>query len=689
MRIAIAPVLALMSLTPLLAQETTATTIPHLVRFTGTFHSANGLLVGPTESATLSVYAEEQGGSPLWQETQNVALDAEGHYTAMLGATQNEGVPMDLFTTSSPRWLGVMFNRPGETEQPRVQLVSVPYAMRAADAETLGGLPASAYLLGPNAASAGNANAGGVTTASSASAKSLKPHITSQQNNFPIFTDTSGDLGGSVMYQSGTYVGIGTTGPARKLDVVDGTSAFQMRFSTGSNGGGIGADGNGFFRVVGAIGGSFGTGNISQGTFAEVMRIFNGNVGIATATPAYPLSIGGTYSALGNAIAIPNNSSYAGFDSAGSPRSYIWMDNSNPDVVHIRNNQRGVGGTISFESQPGGASSLTVLSNGNAGVGTTPGYKLDVAGDINFSGIIRYQGTPVQQFSSTSNNASTGISALSSVTTGTHNTAVGDEALTGDTTGTSNTGLGYFALESNQGGNENTAVGAQALEDTVGTSNGSAGSGNTAIGWGALDNNMTGNANIAIGLGAGSNIVTTDDNIDIGAPGSNVDNAVIRIGNTGIHTAFYAAGIRGVTTGSNDAVAVMIDSNGQLGTVSSSRRFKEDIQDMGDASNGLMRLRPVTFRYKQPFADGSKPIQYGLIAEEVAQVYPDLVAHSADGQIETVKYQVLDSMLLNEVQKQQSEIGQQQEHIQRLEEQNRALQERLERLEAAIQAGSR
>jgi hypothetical protein len=139
--------------------------------------------------------------------------------------------------------------------------------------------------------------------------------------------------------------------------------------------------------------------------------------------------------------------------------------------------------------------------------------------------------------------------------------------------------------------------------------------------------------------------------------------------------------VRGITTGNNDAVPVLIDSGGQLGTVSSSRRFKEDIQDMGDASRGLMRLRPVTFRYRQAFADGSKPIQYGLIAEEVADVYPDLVAHSADGQIETVKYQLLDVMLLNEVQRQQAEI-------QALKQQNQDLQRRLERLEAAKSAGA-
>ncbi len=135
--------------------------------------------------------------------------------------------------------------------------------------------------------------------------------------------------------------------------------------------------------------------------------------------------------------------------------------------------------------------------------------------------------------------------------------------------------------------------------------------------------------------------------------------------------------MRGVTTGANNAIPVVIDSNGQLGTVSSSRRFKEDIQDMGEASSGLLRLRPVSFHYQKAFDDGSKPIQYGLIAEEVEEVYPDLVAHSADGQIESVKYQVLDSMLLNELQKQAEKIRQQ-------AEQNRSLENRLAALEALL-----
>jgi hypothetical protein len=211
-----------------------------------------------------------------------------------------------------------------------------------------------------------------------------------------------------------------------------------------------------------------------------------------------------------------------------------------------------------------------------------------------------------------------------------------------------------------------------------------------------LQANITGHDNIAIGIGAAESVSSgNSNNIHLASPGTFVDSGTIRIGAPGAQTSYFAAGVRAVTTANNDAIPVVIDSAGQLGTVSSSRRFKDDIQDMGEASSGLMHLRPVTFRYKKPFADGSKPIQYGLIAEEVAEVYPDLVARSADGQIETVKYQVLDSMLLNEVQRQQAEIGAQKsdlsaqkEQIRVLDQQNRDLQKRLARLEAAMVSAS-
>jgi hypothetical protein len=127
-----------------------------------------------------------------------------------------------------------------------------------------------------------------------------------------------------------------------------------------------------------------------------------------------------------------------------------------------------------------------------------------------------------------------------------------------------------------------------------------------------------------------------------------------------------------VTTGATNAVAVLIDSNGQLGTTSSSRRVKFDIAGMGDGTDGLMRLRPVTFRY---LAYGiNAPLQYGLIAEEVAEVYPELVARNKDGEVETVMYQFLAPMLLNEVQKEHRRNEEQQKTIDRLEQRLQALE---------------
>ena len=126
-----------------------------------------------------------------------------------------------------------------------------------------------------------------------------------------------------------------------------------------------------------------------------------------------------------------------------------------------------------------------------------------------------------------------------------------------------------------------------------------------------------------------------------------------------------------MTTGVNNAVTVVVDGNGQLGTVSSSRRYKEDIADMGDASARLLALRPVTFRYRKPYDNGEKPVQYGLIAEEVAEVFPELAVLNAEGRPETVKYQDLAPLLLNEVQKLRTEKEQ--------------LRVRLEKLEAAVE----
>jgi hypothetical protein len=296
-----------------------------------------------------------------------------------------------------------------------------------------------------------------------------------------------------------------------------------------------------------------------------------------------------------------------------------------------------------------------------------------------------------------SGSTAVGFAALDfSVATGTAaNTAVGYQALLGNVnmsgnTGVYNSALGYQALQSNTSGFLNTAMGFQALQfNTIGSYN-------TAVGNNTLAGTTTGTNNIAIGYSAGSSIgtsscpgvVSCSYNIDIGNNGVAEDQFTIRIGSG--QSATYIAGISDFDLGASGTSPVVINSQGQLGINLSSRRYKEDIQSMGDSSRGLMDLRPVTFRYKKPALDGSKPQQYGLIAEEVADVYPDLVVYK-DGQPNAVQYQLLPAMLLNEVQRQQAEIGAQKEQFQKLaqqvteqRQQNESLQERLAKLEAGM-----
>ncbi len=253
-------------------------------------------------------------------------------------------------------------------------------------------------------------------------------------------------------------------------------------------------------------------------------------------------------------------------------------------------------------------------------------------------------------------NTATGSGALGNNTTGAANVAVGAGALAAETNGVSNTAVGTNALEANTTGIENTAIGDEALTISNGTNNSAlghfalgrntTGDFNTAVGEMALFSNTTGNLNIAIGRGAGSGIITADNAICIGSnlPGANVNNSCF-IGN-----------IRGVTTTNPDAVPVLIDSAGQLGTVSSSRRFKKEIKAMDKASEAILALKPVTFHYK---SDTEDTPQFGLIAEEVAAVSPDLVVRDKNHEIYTVRYDAVNAMLLNEFLKEHRTVQEQ------------------------------
>jgi len=216
-------------------------------------------------------------------------------------------------------------------------------------------------------------------------------------------------------------------------------------------------------------------------------------------------------------------------------------------------------------------------------------------------------------------NSAFGLNALGSNTSGDYNTATGDQALISSTTGVNNTAIGYSALFNNRSGVENTAIGARALDSATGSYN--------------------------VALAGGANLTTGDFNIYIGNDGETDESGTIRIGSFCCQGRAFMSGISGVTV--SGGATVYIKSDGQLGTSTSSARFKQDIRDMDKASETLLSLRPVTFHYK-PELDSEGLAQFGLIAEEVEQVNPDLVVGDEDGKAYSVRYDQVNAMLLNE-----------------------------------------
>jgi hypothetical protein len=240
-------------------------------------------------------------------------------------------------------------------------------------------------------------------------------------------------------------------------------------------------------------------------------------------------------------------------------------------------------------------------------------------------------------------NTATGRAALVNNTTGNNNTADGHDALFSNLTGIRNAATGSFALFFNTAGNDNTAMGYFALY------NNTTGNNNTANGFAAFMNNTIGSGNIALGNFAGSNLTTGDNNIDVGNLGVAGEANTIRIGTEGTQTHAYLAGV--YQTNIANGLVVKVDSSGHLGTVGSSERFKDSIKPMDKASEAILALKPVTFHYKKEFDPEGIP-QFGLVAEDVAKVNPDLVVRDGEGKVYTVRYDAVNAMLLNEFLKQ-------------------------------------
>ncbi len=285
-------------------------------------------------------------------------------------------------------------------------------------------------------------------------------------------------------------------------------------------------------------------------------------------------------------------------------------------------------------------------------------------------------GDSAMEFNTTGSfNTAIGTFALSNNSSGTENTVTGFEAMGGNTTGINNTADGFQALESNDTGNFNTASGQGAL------TNNTFGSNNAALGQNALVSNTTGSSNVAIGSHAGSNLTTGSNNIDIGNSGIATEAGIIRIGTVGTQTATFIAGI---SVSAIAGGAVVVNNKGRLGVASSSQRFKDEIKPMEKASEAVLALRPVTFRYK-PEVDPERAPQFGLVAEDVEKVNPDLVARDADGKAYTVRYEAVNAMLLNEFLKEHRRVESLEKAVAEQQKENAATRALLKEQTAQIQ----
>jgi hypothetical protein len=502
--------------------QSPSTTVPRVISIGGVFTPADGQPAAAVEAVTLAIYAEPEGGAPLWQETQSVAIGEGGRYSVLLGSTTADGIPEFVFATGDAQWLGLTFSRPGEVEGPRMRLTSVPYALRSADADTLGGRPASAYLLAPSG-DAGETEAAGTATTPGVTPSAVLPGTT----NFLAKYVNSADVGNSTVYDASGFIGVGTTSPF------------------------------------------------------DVMHVRLTNTG-GTLT-------GYAVQNLGNSA-----NSYSGmlfYDHNGALGQFQGFNNSTHEyrINNVASTSGQFDGSINF--MVGSSSRFLVNSLGNIGMSTSsPSGALDVArnADVNIYST-SYGGAP-----SFLGRSSRGTAAAP--------TATQNQDLLGFFTGG---GYGTSSFFTSKGGlavraAQNWSDGAQGtyLRFFV-----------TGVGSTVADDVMSISPNGFIGMGTSAQIGNVADRLQVYGD--------IRVGVSG-----------------TDGCVKNFAGNPLAGVCTSDRRFKKDITPFAPVLGRLSALQPVHYSWRadefpeRHFGNGRS---YGLIAQDVEAVLPDVVVTREDG----------------------------------------------------------
>ena len=613
------------SANPSAVSPAAAAEVPRLIKFSGTLLDAQDRpLAGPV-GVTFALHAQQTGGAALWLETQNVTPDAHGNYTVLLGANSANGVPAELFASGEARWLEVQVER--QAEQPRILLVSVPYALKAKDAETLGGKPASAFLttetLAGNSAGAAAAASTPSTTSTglpksiattprnAASPQAATPcsSVTSDGtatvNSIALFT-TACKIQSSLMTQAvvNGFPGVNLVGNNAGL-LLSGTGTHEVTVTGSTSSGRLGQDSQGFFFASDTPGKVIKFDTNNNGTLTEWMRITSaGNVGIGTTTPGAKLEIAG-----GN-LALPNTTS----------ASVGVLTMGGTSFLHNFGNQN----TFVGDS----AGNMSTTGHGNTGVG---------------NGAL---------FSSTTGglDSAFGLDALLHNTTGGDNSAFGLNALAFNTTGGLNSALGAGALQSNSTGNNNTAIGFQAGVTANGFNGNISGSNNTFIGFNAGPGTSTQLTNAtAIGENA---LVSCNNCMALGGTGPDAVNV-------------------GIGTTSPDNLLTVNGTadkpGGGFWSAFSDGRLKNVRGSFDSGLKQVLQLHPIRYQYKERNALGIHDSEehIGVVAQDVARVLPEAVSANSQGYLLVNDEPILWSML-NAIKEQQQEIRGQQKRIREL-----------------------